>query len=65
MQRGINNWHFGETCLNLDNEASSNNVTNLLAVMDVWGPCEVFPADLDGDGFVAVVDLLEVVGNRG
>jgi len=41
------------------------NVTDLLAVMDVWGPCEGCPADLNGDGFVDVVDLLEVVGNWG
>ena len=39
------------------------NVTDLLAVMDTWGPCEGCPADLNGDGLVDVVDLLEVVGN--
>ena len=39
------------------------NVTDLLAVMDTWGPCEGCPGDLNGDGFVDVVDLLEVVGN--
>lgn len=41
------------------------NVTDLLAVMDTWGPCEGCPADLNGDGIVDVVDLLEVVGNWG
>ncbi len=39
------------------------NVTDLLAIMDVWGPCDGCPADLNEDGFVDVVDLLEVVGN--
>jgi hypothetical protein len=39
------------------------NVTDLLAIMDVWGPCEGCPADLNGDGVVDVTDLLEVVGN--
>jgi len=39
------------------------NVTDLLEVMDTWGPWEVCPADLNGDGFVDIVDLLEVVGN--
>ena len=39
------------------------NVTDLLAVMDTWGPCEECPADLNNDGIVDVVDLLEVVGN--
>ncbi len=39
------------------------NVTDLLAVMDTWGPCSGCPADLNEDGIVDVVDLLEVVGN--
>jgi hypothetical protein len=39
------------------------NVSDLLAVMDVWGPCSGCPADLNGDGIVDVIDLLEVVGN--
>ena len=47
------------------NGDGSVNVADLLAVMDVWGPCEVCPADLNNDGFVNVVDLLEVVGNWG
>ena len=41
------------------------NVTDLLAIMDVWGPCTDCPADLNGDGLVNVVDLLEVIGNWG
>jgi hypothetical protein len=39
------------------------NVTDLLAIMDVWGPCSGCDADLNGDGVVDVTDLLEVVGN--
>ena len=41
------------------------NVTDLLAIMDAWGPCTDCPADLNGDGLVNVVDLLEVIGNWG
>jgi hypothetical protein len=41
------------------------NVTDLLAVMDAWGPCIACSADLNGDGRVDVIDLLEVVGNWG
>ncbi|HIB01484.1 MAG TPA: hypothetical protein EYO31_06320, partial [Phycisphaerales bacterium] len=41
------------------------NVTDLLAVMDAWGPCIACSADLNGDGIVDVIDLLEVVGNWG
>jgi len=35
------------------------------AIMDVWGPRTDCPADLNGDGMVNVVDLLEVIGNWG
>jgi hypothetical protein len=41
------------------------DVTDLLAVMDAWGPCDGCAEDLNGDGIVDVVDLLEVVGNWG
>jgi hypothetical protein len=41
------------------------DVTDLLAVMDLWGPCSGCNADLNGDGIVDTVDLLEVVGNWG
>ena len=41
------------------------DVSDLLAVMDAWGPCNGCSADLNGDGIVDVVDLLEVVGNWG
>ena len=41
------------------------NVTDLLAVMDAWGPCMDCPADINGDGVVDVIDLLVVIGNWG
>lgn len=41
------------------------NVTDLLAVVGVWGLCDGCPADLDGSGVVDVTDLLTVVGNWG
>ena len=41
------------------------NVSDILAVMDAWGPCDGCSADLNNDGIVDVVDLLEVVGNWG
>ena len=39
------------------------NVTDLLAIMDVWGSCDGCPADLNDDGLVNVTDLLIVIGN--
>jgi hypothetical protein len=39
------------------------NVTDLLLIMDLWGPCADCSADLNGDGIVDVIDLLEVIGN--
>lgn len=39
------------------------NVTDLLAIMDAWGPCDNCDADLNDDGQVNVSDLLEVIGN--
>lgn len=41
------------------------DITDLLAIVDMWGPCVECPEDLNGDGVVDVVDLLEVVGNWG
>jgi hypothetical protein len=41
------------------------DVTDILAIMDSWGPCLGCPTDLNGDGIVDVVDLLEVVGSWG
>ena len=39
------------------------NVTDLLAIMDVWGSCDGCPPDLNDDGVVNVTDLLIVIGN--
>jgi len=40
------------------------NVTDILAVVDTWGPCGIScPADLNQSGNVDVVDLLIVIGN--
>ena len=38
-------------------------ITDLLAVVDAWGPCGGCSEDLSGDGVVDIVDLLEVIGN--
>ena len=46
----------------------SVNVTDLLAMLDAWGPCDPsIPcmADLDGDGEVAVDDVLKVMEQWG
>ncbi len=38
-------------------------VTDLLAIIAVWGPCEGCVEDLNNDGVVNVTDVLEVIGN--
>jgi hypothetical protein len=49
--------------------AGSVNVTDLLAVIGAWGPCQPAPvpcvADLNGDGSVNVSDLLTIIANWG
>lgn len=40
------------------------NVNDVLAVIDAWG-AQKSNADINSDGVVDVVDLLEVVGNWG
>jgi hypothetical protein len=38
------------------------NVSDLLAVIEAWGPCSfICPEDLNGDGVIDVVDLLAVI----
>ena len=38
------------------------NVSDLLAVIEAWGPCSFScPEDLNGDGVIDVVDLLAVI----
>jgi len=41
------------------------NVTDLLAILASWGPCNACPADTDGSGDVTVTDLLALLGNWG
>ena len=38
-------------------------VTDVLALIAVWGPCKGCIEDLNNDGIVNVTDLLEVIGN--
>ena len=40
------------------------NVADLLAIIDAWGGSDP-DADINDDGIVNVIDLLEVVGNWG
>ncbi|MDP7009051.1 MAG: hypothetical protein QGI78_05715 [Phycisphaerales bacterium] len=41
------------------------DVSDLLAVIAAWGPCEVCAEDLDGDGVVDVSDVLTLLENWG
>ena len=41
------------------------NVTDLLAVIDSWGACDMCTTDINGDGFVNVSDLLIVIASWG
>jgi endonuclease/exonuclease/phosphatase family metal-dependent hydrolase len=41
------------------------NVTDLLAVIDSWGSCDMCSADINGDGVVDVSDLLVIIGSWG
>jgi len=41
------------------------NVTDLLAVIDSWGACDMCTADINDDGFVNVSDLLVIIGSWG
>ncbi len=36
-------------------------ITDLLAILAAWGPCNACPADVDGDGTVGITDLLAVL----
>ncbi len=40
-------------------------VTDLLAVLALWGTASAGPPDFDGDGVVGVTDLLELLGRWG
>ena len=40
------------------------NVTDILAVVSAWGPCDMPCAeDIVPDGIINVIDLLQVIGN--
>ena len=41
------------------------NVTDLLAVLAAWGPCEECLEDIDGNGIVNVTDVLALLGAWG
>ena len=41
------------------------NVTDLLAVISAWGPCEGCEEDINGSGIVDIADLLTIIGNWG
>lgn len=43
--------------------SGSVSVSDLLAVLESWGPCAGCDADLDGDGYADVLDLLIVLAN--
>ncbi|MBT6282663.1 MAG: hypothetical protein HOJ00_04680, partial [Phycisphaerae bacterium] len=48
----------------LDNN-NSVAVSDLLLLINVWGPCTNCDADFNSDGAVDVLDLLYIVGNWG
>ena len=54
-----------ETCLGDINGDNALNVSDILAIIDAWGPCEGCAADVNADGAVNVTDLLFIVGNWG
>ena len=56
---------FQSETVSYQNIAKATIVTDFLSIIDVWGSCDGCPVDLNGDGMVNVVDLLEVIGNWG
>lgn len=54
-----------QTCLGDLNGDNTLDVSEILAMIDAWGPCENCAADIDNDGVVNVNDLLYIVGNWG
>ena len=54
-----------QTCLgDLDGD-NTLGVSEILAIIDAWGPCSGCVADINLDGIVDVTDLLYIVGNWG
>ena len=41
------------------------NVSDILALISAWGPCNGCPEDIDESGIVDVTDLLFIIGNWG
>ena len=60
--------HVRDNCAGDINGTGSVNVSDLLTVLDTWGPCDpTIPciADLDGNGEVDINDVLAVIGQWG
>ncbi|HJN72012.1 MAG TPA: di-heme oxidoredictase family protein [Phycisphaerales bacterium] len=54
-----------QTCLgDLDGDGNLG-VSEILTMIDAWGPCMNCASDINGDGEVDVTDLLFIVGNWG
>jgi hypothetical protein len=51
----------GETCAGDVDGDGMVGVSDILLVVDGWGPCDGCDADIDGDGTVGVSDILAVV----
>ena len=69
VEAGIDNFQLeiitcGVDCLGDLNNDGNVNVSDILAMIGVWGSDDP-NADLDGDGVVAVGDLLTAIGNWG
>jgi predicted outer membrane repeat protein len=59
---------FSDACFVCEGDANEDgmvDVTDLLAAVGNWGPCEGCSVDIDGNGVVDVTDLLIIVGNWG
>jgi len=54
-----------QTCLGDLNGDNTLDVSEILTMIDAWGPCENCAADINNDGVVDVTDLLYIVGNWG
>ena len=54
-----------QTCVGDLNGDNTLDVSEILAMIDAWGPCENCAADINNDDVVDVNDLLYIVGNWG
>ena len=54
-----------EHCHGDVNDDHTVDVSDLLAMLAVWGPCQSCEADLDASGAVDVEDLLELLAEFG